>query len=462
MASMRRACLLLPLLALACVPGDDDEGGADESAPIEACIAEGELARPLLITDESAAELRVLEPGAEVLSLSAPAADAQGALQLVAAGGTGEIAVASNYSYTGADGLVEGSSLRLFARDSGELAWEQAVPDHRFFALWIDAEGRLVAQAGTGSGQSMYGLVRAEGEVFELANYRPMAGVDAEGWIPVHVIEAGLVVGSGFYDALVDEFVDLPEATVAAGQWWYARDGEIEYMVEGGEGPELVVAGPEGERARVAVPEIAGLTPQVQSVAGPYRLLAGLSDDANIAPVMIRVDLDSGERISAEPELPAGLEPFDCYDARRYVDLDGHLLFEVRDEGAAYLRVWDPEAGSWDSLGRPLAGVDDLDLPARFGRVHVIEGFAEGTTFCPPVEWPGAPAEDALSGSTVQLVRAEPALELVTELASAGGLSVDADERCAAWPTPTGFLLTDLDDLDTLELSAGTRLIWLP
>src|SRR5689334_8866966 len=81
--------------------------------------------------------------------------------------------------------------------------------------------------------------------------------------------------------------------------------------------------------------------------AGRYRLIDGrvLGDGPLIR---MRVDVESGEVVTYDPELPQGWSIFDdCGLGRLQIDSEGRLYYELTNGGSARIWTYDIDKESW-------------------------------------------------------------------------------------------------------------------
>lgn len=441
-------------------PGSDSTGGGEDTGsidtggpnPPEACIRDGALSRPVAVLDGARQQIRILEPGSEVLTLDAGGSrSADPSLHAAAAGDFIAVGV------TDVDGGMAHTIVRLFERSSGDLYWEQAW-DAYLRGIWVDGQGNLSAALDG----SLAGAAYIDGESYGLSDFRPAGPVGATGWMPGLQIDPAdqTVAAAGLHDPAADAWV------VATTSWQSARFGAdvVEHTVMG-DPPRLVVTRPDGETT-IMLTAFSGDDGAVATVAsaGEYRLVSQQADAWGDPSELVRVHLPTGEVVPIDPPLPAGHEAFDCYDRKAALHADGLILFNLRNDGAARVQAWDPHEETWTPLGSPMTEVDEISVGATFGRVHVIVAHGIGKTFCPPPTWTDPPGR-AIVGSSLQLSRLDPPLDLVLDEVPSwigGGVSVDEPEQCAAWPTQGGVLrIRDLDDGDSVELPGADALLWL-
>ncbi len=440
--------------------GDEDTGAA-----VEACIEDGALARGLVIADREGEALHLYEPGAEPRTLSAALPDGVDAPATLTTDANAEyIAVASSYSIYLNPGTDDGATLRLYARGSGALVWERALPNYRLGALHVDALGRVAATVGWSATPLPAGILVIDGVVQELTDFAPAGPIGPSGWIPGYIYGPGQEqIGTGLYNHVTEQLVEITSGNNPPG--WRADGETIEFIDNDSVVPRHVIAGPTSATT-VELTPFAGLDAPVYTdgVAGDYRLLVanleGPEDEG--ARELVRLEVSTGELTTIDPAPPPGFQPFDCYFQRNAVDVEGRVLFELRDAGAAQIFAWDPARETWSALGVGVTAVDDVQVIGGHGRVQEIHGFGVNTTYCEQAEW-SAPPANAIAGSTIQLARLEPHLSLVVDAEGVGAVSVDPLERCASWTSvgDASQTLHDLDDGDVIELPTTGHVIWL-
>ena len=469
-------CLLAPL---ACVGGplpmgdteggetggDTDGGGedgGDTGEPPAGCIEGDALGRALAIVDSAAQHITVLWPGSEAIELPASLPAGVDAPATVLASQAGDyLAVTSAYSVYDPVVVDEGAVLRLYEVHTGALAWERAFADYRLGSTYVDEQGRVSASVGWSSEAGPAGVFVIDGQLTELSEFQPAGPIGSSGWLPGWIVDplSKETLGSGLYNAFDHQLIPVTSGTTPPG--WRAGDESIEHIDNDAPVPRLVHTRPEGH-STIELAPFAGIDGLVfmMSHAGDYRLVATFEDGSDQPPTLARVHVPSGEVMAIELEPPPGLSAFDCYSQNSAIDLDGRVLVELRDEGAAQIHAWDPEEGTWTALGLPVTAVDDLAAPSRFGRVHEIHASGANTTYCLPSEW-SAPPASALPGTSIQLARLDPPLNVVVDAEGWGAVTVDPQERCASWAVEGGRRIVDLDDGDELELPRSGQVIWL-
>ncbi|HLT39091.1 MAG TPA: hypothetical protein VK034_22560, partial [Enhygromyxa sp.] len=211
-------------------PGDGDPGDGDGDLPTDACIDDGQLARPLAIVNSTDRQVHVFEPGGAELILPAPlpgGVDASPILSAVA--GPDHLAVTSSYSlYLGPGQLEQGSVLRLFDRHSGALLWEHGF-DWQLGQAFVDEQGRVVTARGWSADmQPPAGLLVIDGELIDLPNFAPAGPLGADDWLPGWIVDDdGEYVGATLYQPFSGEWVEVLDSY---GPPWRAGDQLIEYV----------------------------------------------------------------------------------------------------------------------------------------------------------------------------------------------------------------------------------------
>ncbi len=441
--------------------GDDDgDDGSDTSdpTPSTACIEDGELARAVAVADPDAQVVTVIDPvgGTATWSASLPAGVDHPAY-IVMAARDDFLAVGTGYSTNGQFGTV----VRLFDRAAGGLVWERQLSGHRLGNVYVDAQGRVVITAQWPDAPSFAGVVLVDGVPTAMPTFEPAGAIDPEGWIAGRFANQGDVQGAGFHNPDTQALV-----TVFVGQQpsgYRATEGTIEYIDDDSAIPRLVTATPTGETdvQLDAFADADGLV-TMMARAGAYRLVATPAADPEDPWRLLRVHVQTGDAVLIDATPPEGWLPFDCYDRKAAIDVDGRVLFELRTDGVAQMHAYDPQSATWDALGEAVTGVEDILTAATFGTVHHIVTHGEGETFCPPVPWTGAPGY-APSGGSSQLARIDPPFVAFLEYDGYGaGATVDPDERCASWVDARGRRIHDMDDGEELMVAGRGSLVWLP
>jgi hypothetical protein len=441
--------VLATALALGCGAGGIAVDGGDPASetgevPVDACIDDGQLGRALAIMNSDAAQVHVFEPGRAELILPAPLPEGVDSHPVIwAVSSPGFIAVTTNYSIFEPE-LELGSVLRLYDREAGALVWSHEVVARLVLHVYLDGEGRAVAQYGwNGDAPTPAGVV-IDGEAIELPTFAPRGPLGSDDWMPGFTVDAnGTYTAGALYQPFSDELIVVTENSV-----WAAGDQTVEYIDETGPVPEFVLARPDASE-RIELSPFAGQQGLVEwlASAGDYRLLS-------MSPKLVRLQVATHELLEIDITPPPGLEPFDCYSPNTTVDTSGRILLELRDAGAAQIHAWDPESGTWTALGVPVTAVDDVGIQERFGRVETIYGHGTGMTDCPHAEWSDPPA-GALASTSLQLARVEPPLSMILDVQTIVGFSVDPTERCATWRKSNGQVVHDLDDGEQLTLDVS-------
>ena len=199
-----------------------------------------------------------------------------------------------------------------------------------------------------------------------------------------------------------------------------------------------------GESLTIDLPELAGIGPlEVSAPAGQFLVVTGDGDSW-------RVDVLAGEAARIDPPLPAGWRLFEdadyCAALPPTVDDSGDLLIALRDDARGALWRTDINGSTWAQVGAEVTDALWLDGGGRAG-AWLVQAISAAETYCPNLDW--SPAPEALTGSSVQIVRGD----LAFTIESAGwGLSADppfsADGQCALIYEGTSRQVVDLTSGD--------------
>ncbi|GEM_PF-2853599 len=426
----------------------DSESDSEDSAESDSGSTTGELPEPCLgevgfaMADSPASTVHVFEPGAEPFDLSVPGPLGMGTTVRVAAS-EDYLIVATSESYWENGEFVQGSVLRLYPRGSDVLIYELEFA-RVVQRLYVDPDGIVTAALDQSDG--VYIEPVDGGAVITLADFAP-SGSPASGWIPGHRSNG---VGSGFAD-IDGGWVPVGPST----GWWNYNDGAVEILSP--DSDTFVRGTPESVQT-FELPDAVNW--RVEGSAGKYRLLAGVFVGANTHR-LYRLDVDSWELLTIDPELPADLDAFDCYLPSNLVDGQGRVLFELSDAGAARMMSWDPDSDEWAPVGLPATAIEDIEGFTLSANTFAFGTMGLGETFCPQVDWVDPPAQ-AVAGSMTQFVRLDPPLQISFESNIASTLEVDPEERCLAWRTENETHLTDLASEESISVEAEGALVWLP
>ena len=414
---------------------DSDSGSDTTGETPDGCFG----AVGFVVVPHAGSTVTIQEPGGDSFEI-----DASGPLDddpsFLVDASTDHIAIVTNQSSFNQQ-LVHASVLRLFARGSNVPIYtlESETTISRVF---VGDDGGVTALAQ--DGQGLY--VSPAGVSQSLGSFQP-GGPVVDGWIPGRHADEGVPVDSGFLELDGDGFVAVG---VGGHNHWTVVDGTIEQLA----GETFHRGTPEWSES-VQLPP--GTSAQ-EATAGDFRIVVAYVDGDKLT---YRLDVTAGELLEIAPELPPGLEPFDCYHPVNRVDGQGRITFELRDESSARVMLWDPDTDEWTQLGQAVSSVDDVEPYSLTGASFSIAAVGLGQTFCPLPEW-GEPPPRALLDHSNQYVRVDPPLRITIDAPLAWNLTVDPDDRCLAWTDGEVTVMTELDTEETLELPFTGSLTWLP
>lgn len=355
------------------------------------------------------------------------------------------------------------SIVHVFSRSSGERLWTREIPD-LIHQMWITEDGWI-----TGHIKGVWGILMSETVAIELERHKPLGprvldhvagehyvpndvgygGTSQAGWVDLDDLSwqqpmvGGVVAlyGQIDVDGLTFEFNKVMDDGTSV--FVRARPGEVETI-------ELPFEPP---------PEYWGL--RIMARAGRYRLIRQ-SDEWDFTQFhLARVDIDAGEAVLVDPELPPGWSFFDCWDRHIWLDSEGRVFYELRRDASARVWAYDIDEGTWTPVGLELADISDISVEQLSRDVFSLRGLGNGD-LC-SAEWPGEPPENALIGWSLHLLRREPALAL--RLPAQIELTlIDEQQRCAAsLLEDDGWEVRPLDGSDVvIDLGPGTGdWIWL-
>jgi hypothetical protein len=431
--------------------GGDGDGDGDDPGAL-ACTDENGVVPGALRLEPSLARAWVIDAGTEIDLALAGDDEAE---WLVGAAAGDHIAVARiDGQWDDQDSIVH-----AFSRSTGEQLWTRQITGLGVSQLYTADDGWVAGTVSPFLPGEQVGFVMSDATAFVLRDHEPLAAPSI-GYVAAYEIdELGTRQQAGWLN--LDGLGWVPatptplntQATIAADRH------TLEYLA-------LVDGSPAFVRARAIGTE---------SIALPFELLEGQSlyltasngsyrvvrryDPNDPQVVQVRVDLESGEAVLVNPEPPPGWSFFDCYDRRVAVDGEGRLYFELRNDASAATWAYNVESDQWSQLGLELGLVDDIEVMAQSPDVLLVQARAQFQTFCPPTEWAESPA-DALLGDSVQLVRREPALEMVLPNYTWQVL-IDRQQRCAASVGENGWQVRPLDGSDTVIEAGPGAGTWL-
>lgn len=431
---------------------DADTGDTDGPAGL-ACADENGLVPGVLRLEPSEGRAWLIENGAEI-ELDV-AGDQQADWMIGAAAGE-RIAVARiDGQWDDQDSIVQ-----AFTR-SGELVWTREVEGLGIQQLWMADDGMLAGTVTPYLPGTQVGFVMSDDEVIELPDHEPMAAPALDHVAVFEVDELGtrqatgwIDLGSNSWRPATPEPVDM-SATIAADRH------TLEYIAIVDGAPAFVRARPgEAEMISLPVGQVGGQSVYVIARAGDYRILQHYDPDTDTM-MHIRVGVASGEAVLLDPQPPQGWSFFDCYSRGIAIDGDGRLYYELRNDASASPWSYDVESDTWTQLGHHMGLVDDINVWAQSSDVMLVSANAQFQTYCPPTEWADAP-EGALIGDSQQLIRSEPALELVLPNYT-WQVMIDREQRCAALVGEDGWEVWALDGSnDVIDVGPGAGMwLWL-
>jgi hypothetical protein len=433
--------------------GTGDDTGGDGSACID---GDDRLVPGALLLEASPVRARLIDGGAEI---DLPLAGDDDAESLVGAANADTIAIARvDVGPTGRLSVVQ-----VFSRSSGELLWTREIGDVTVARLWVGEDGWISGALDPTFPGILSGFVLTEDDIVELPDHLPMAAPKL-GHVAVHqLIPSGVYSESGWIELASGNF--RPASSEQGGRTAGVSEDDhtLEYFTDVDGVVSLVRTRP-NETETIVLPFAGGFGP-AQTVFAParnngYRALIYHDFDISYSEVAL-ADTEAGEAVLIDPELPQGWSFFDC-SGLRSVAVDGHgrIIFELHDGASARAWAYDVATDEWTPLGRELANVEDMEVVALSVDVGLVRGDLE--FFCDPFEW-AEPPEGALLGDSYQLVRLDPALELVLPAASTGEVHIDREQRCAASVVGDAWEVRPLDGSDrVLDFGPGSGdWIWL-
>lgn len=440
----------------------DDDGGdetGDTGGEPSSCLAaDGSLARVALRWDSAEDRAWLHGEGGELeLAIDAPANDT---VWILAAASEDRVVVGRN---TGGFDREQSASLHAFTRD-GQPQWSVDLESATIGRLHVGAGGAVSAVTGwTTEGGSVGFALTQPDDAIVFPEHHPLAA-PRDGLVAAQQVLASGEGGPVGWLSLADGSWQPanPVALQPYSVWVDADDLTLEYLAVDGSDPRFVRATPDGATSiELPTDSLPSTTLSAVARAGDYRLLQSSSDDGSEDYAFLRIDVQTDEVVVVAPEPPSGWSWFDCYFRRAVVDVDGAVLFELRDDTRARVWAFDPDDEQWSEAGLPTTEVDDLEFQGSGGAVHVVRGMGQGTTFCPPVEWAQA-GREAIAGSSLQVLRRDPPLAMTVSPLS-WEVRIDATEQCAAFADEIGWHVVPLDD-DGWQIDAGPSegWLWLP
>jgi hypothetical protein len=436
--------------------GGSSETGSSETGSSETGDGDGDDLESLecggvLRLDPPTARAWVMDGGAEIeLSI---AGDNQTDTMVAAAAGD-YIAVART---DGVDGNNQDSIVHLFSRSSGELLGMREVAGRSDFRLRVSDDGWVSVADSFGSS-----FLMSATEVIELPDHhRPMAA-PALGHVVTYYDPDPTVWSSyGWMD--LDDLTWQP-ATPEPFQTAVTVSEDhhtLEYRAFMDDTPVFVRARL-GETETIVLPfDVSDEThPSIDVIgsAGRYRAVRHMPWVSPPVPhVIARVDVDTGEAVLVDPELPPGWSIYDCYGYHVDIDGDGQVYYELHNDAGAGIWAYDVDADTWTQVGQQLGLVDDVHFRSLSPDALVVEGDGDGNC---PSNW-AEPSEDALIGDSLQLVRREPSLTMVLPNDTWQAL-IDRQQRCVASRGENGWEVRPLDGSDAvIGMPGETGWLWL-
>jgi hypothetical protein len=423
--------------------GDGETGGDGDDDPQDlACADENGLVPGVLRLEPTQARAWLIEGGTEVeLPLEG---DVQ-AERLSGATAGDYIAVAR------IDGQVGNwnSLVHLFSRSTGERLWSHEIPGYAVERLWVADDGWVAGWAA-----SQFGFVMSEAGMISLPDYEPL-GAPALGHVAV--FELGLL-GS----RVAAGWIDLADASWQPATPMFTnlyptlgKDHHTLEYLRIDDGPAFVLARP-GEAESIALPfgQVTNGSLFVAAASGRYRVVRDTELDNPMDAVDVRIDVESGEAVLVDPELPPGWSFLDC-SRQIAVDGDGHLYYELSNDASAGVWAYDVESDAWTQLGLDLGLLDDMYTGAASQDVLVVLGKAQSETDCSLIDWGSEP-------DSAHLIRRDPALTMVLP-PDVLRMQIDRQQRCVAMGGANGWEVRPLDgSAAVIEVDAGSgEWMWL-
>jgi hypothetical protein len=411
---------------------------------VECLTDEGRPAgRALLLDQDNDSALLFIDGTEQTLALGEPE---QTQVFLSAAASEDQFVIArSSGAFEDAQSMIH-----VFDIATGESEWSRELQGWTA-ELWASNEGVSGVILGPENTSDGFVLAPAPEQSIELVGRSPLAAPH-ENRIVARDIDDG---SYGWIDLAGNVWTPAqpqPLATTFAN----VDDDErtLEYVAEGDLGLEFVRAKVAGN-ATFPLPDFPGVI-HPTFAAGDFRLLVGSDPDTQI-DFYVRVDIESGEALLLEPELPIGRQWFEgCYGRQVALDPDGALVFVLHDGASAQTFAWQPEIDQWTATGIPVSAVAHVGMSSTGSAFHVTE---TADDLCMAMDW-AEPPIGALLGDSVQLFRHEPALAI--ELPNAPVyVSLDAEERCAAYLVQPHWRVLDLDGSVEVGIASGNAWLWL-
>jgi hypothetical protein len=420
--------------------------GDGPSNPLESLECAG-----VLRLEPTTARAWLMDGGAEI---ELPLVDDSEALLMVGAAAGDYVAVA-RVDRMGDDWT---SIVHVFSRSSGELLWTREIPD-KIHQMWITEDGWI-----TGQIKGVWGILMSDTVAIELEHHKPVGPRVLDHVATEHY------VGSGPGEHNRSGWVDLDDLSwqqPVTGETYAGVDVDgftFEFGKVMVDGTSVYVRARPGEAETIVLPfepplEYWGLGRLER--AGRYRLIRQVDRWDYTQLHLARVDIDAGEAVLVDPELPPGWSFFDCWDRHIWLDSEGRVFYELRRDASARVWAYDIDEDTWTPVGLEFGNIADIEVTPLSRDVLSLRGRPNNDTCS--ADWSGEPPEDALTGWSLQLVRREPALALVVPPDRRLTL-VDGQQRCAAsLLEEDGWEVRPLDGSDTvIDLGPGTGdWIWL-
>lgn len=419
----------------------DSESETGEAAS-ECIDDQGQLLRPALLLDEDNDSARLFVDGSEqTLAMVGPD---HPQIELLAKAAGDHIAIARSSGWWGDE---TSTTVQSFSISTGELEWSREIPGVWIsYQLWVGEEGG-VSGTGIGPQQNLDGFAIVGETMVEFVDIAPLAAPH-DG----RVSARGFTGDYGWLDLEDESWIASSIQPAAGTSAEVAADGRtLEFVTEGDLGMEFVRATVDANQI-IPLPTVPGVL-HPSYTAGDFRVL--VAHDGEMQSY-IRVDIESGEALLLEPELPIGQQWFEgCWDRARALDPDGALVFMLHDGASVQAFSWRPETAEWTAIGLPVTATSHISLFASTGSVHVAQSTAD---LCEQLGWSDPPI-DALLGDSLQLIRHQPAVAIELPPAALTAI-VDGDERCAAYSTGEQWWVRALDGEAEITIGAGSWL-WL-
>jgi hypothetical protein len=408
---------------LGCSPassGDETETGDSETGDTEGvggeCITdEGRLALTGLLLHEQATVFD--SDGGRWLQVNITGGEQ---IELKGAGRGEHVVVARNREKPSSND--DEAVVHVFDRASGELQWDTTLNDARVEQMWVSEDGWVSGALELdefGAPGLPVGFVASADETHALLSYQPLTAVQDGRVAAVEIVPN--TIGEVGWLTIADMTWVAAQPSPSQLGVRVVDEQTLEYVAQGAEGEVFVRATLDGSETF----EFPGGQVTPMGGRGSYRLLQTLNL-VEAVPRFARLDIESGEILVIDPELPAEWSHLDCAGRNARIDDNGTVLFELELLAADIVAVWAyaPEDDTWTQLGSDVSGVADIEILGDVGSAYAVLFYPRDELFAC-----GQDNSWLVNPNSLQVVRHEPPLAIELE---GREVAMDSQQRCMA------------------------------